>query len=187
MPSASLQRWQNDRMPRLTEIDTQCGASLAMVPPNVTLVEENLRGYVVLLCAHFQGFCRDLYSECAQIVVSKVRRSLQTLIQDQFTEHHALDHGNPNMDNIARDFNRFDMDLKANLDADPANVPRRQHLALLNQWRNVAAHQGTKLPAGGPLTLGSLRIWRVSCDELATALDKIMYDELRRILKRQPW
>ena len=48
MPSASLLHWRKDRMPRLTQIDVQCAASLAMVPPNVQLVEENLRGYVVL-------------------------------------------------------------------------------------------------------------------------------------------
>ena len=63
-------------MPRLTEVDTQCAASLVLVPPNPHLVDENLRGYVVLLERHFQGFCRDLYTEAAQIIASKVRRSL---------------------------------------------------------------------------------------------------------------
>jgi hypothetical protein len=37
----------------------------------------------------------------------------------------------------------FTLDLAA----DPANLPRVQHLAALNRWRNVAAHQGTT-PAG---------------------------------------
>ena len=84
MPSASLLRWQNDRMPRLAEIDAQCAASLAAMPSNPYLVEENLRGYVLLLSAHFQGFCRDLYTECSQVVVSKVRAALQMLIQVGF-------------------------------------------------------------------------------------------------------
>lgn len=53
-------RWQNDRMHRLGEVDAQCAASLALAPPQPNLVEENLRGYVLLLSAHFQGFCRDL-------------------------------------------------------------------------------------------------------------------------------
>jgi hypothetical protein len=105
MPSASLQHWQNDRMPRLAEVDAQCSASLALVPPNPHLVDENLRAYVVLLSAHFQGFCRDLYTEPAQIIASKVRPSLQLLIRAQFSAHRALDHGNPNADNITRDFN----------------------------------------------------------------------------------
>ena len=55
MPSASLLEWQTERMPRLDEIDTQCAASLARAQPNPRLVDENLRGYVVLLSAHFQG------------------------------------------------------------------------------------------------------------------------------------
>jgi hypothetical protein len=65
MPSASLQRWTNDRLPRLAVIEAQCAASVAALPPNPYLSEENLLGYVVLLTAHFQGYCRDLHSEAA--------------------------------------------------------------------------------------------------------------------------
>src|ERR1700722_10232214 len=139
MPSASLLRWRNDRMPRLAEIDAQCAACLALVPPPPNLVEENLRGYVLLLSAHFQGLCRDLYAECAQIVVARVRPTLRVLIQAQFTAHRALDHGNPNVKNLREDFERFDftLDLSA---ADSANPLRLTHLAELNRWRNVAAH-----------------------------------------------
>src|SRR5437660_1234914 len=104
MPSASLQSWQNDRQPRLTEIDNQCAASLSAAPPKAHLVDENLRGYVLLLSAPFQGYCRDLYSESAQVVVSKVRPSLQMLIQAQFTAHLKLNHGNPNAQNLKEDF-----------------------------------------------------------------------------------
>jgi hypothetical protein len=84
-----------DRMPNLAEVDAQCTASLAVAPPKPRLVDENLRGYVLLLSAHFQGFCRDLYTECSQIVVAKVRPTLQLLFQDQFTAHRTLEHGNP--------------------------------------------------------------------------------------------
>jgi hypothetical protein len=187
MPSASLRRWRNDRLPRLHQIDTQCAASLALVPPNIHLVDENLRGYVVLLSAHFQGFCRDLYTEAAQIIASKVRRSLQVLIQDQFSAHRSLDHGNPNLHNMAKDFDRFRFSLRTALAADPANPPRLHDLAALNTWRNVAAHQGTALPPGGPLNLPSLQAWRNSCDGLAASLDGIMYNQLRKLLRRTPW
>jgi hypothetical protein len=50
---------------------------------------------VVLLSAHFQGFARDLQSETAQVIASKVRSSLQTLTQAHLSAHRALDHGNP--------------------------------------------------------------------------------------------
>jgi hypothetical protein len=73
MPSASLLKWQNVRLLGLAHFDRQCVASLAQVPPNPALVDENYRGYVLLLSAHFQGFCRDLYAECAQVVVFPYR------------------------------------------------------------------------------------------------------------------
>jgi hypothetical protein len=144
-----------------------------------------LRGYVVLLSAHFQGFCRDLYTEAAQVIVSKVRPSLQKVIQDQFTAHRKLDRGNPTNDNLKMYFQRFGFAL--DLRADPTNVSRLDDLSALNKWRNVEAHQGTTLPIGVPLDLPSLRSWRTSCDGLATSLDVILYNQLRRILRRAPW
>jgi hypothetical protein len=186
MPSTSLLRWQNDRMPRLAEVDAQCAASLVLAPPRPHLVEENLRAYVLLLSAHFQGLCRDFYTECALVVVSKVRASLRVLIAAQFTAHLKLDHGNPNIQHLREDFERFGftLDLPA---ADQANVARLTGLGLLNRWRNVAAHHGV-VPAGlPPLSLPLLQSWRQSCDGLATSLDAIMYNVLRRILRRAPW
>jgi hypothetical protein len=185
VPTASLLLWQTDRMPRLQQIDLQCAASLAVVPPNVHLIDENLRGYVMLLSAHFQGFCRDLYTEVTQIIASKMRPSLRPLIREQFNSHRKLDTGNPTYDHLKTDFRRFGFDL--DLTADPANRPRLDALSALNKWRNVAAHQGTTVPAGIPLALPSLRTWRTSCDGLATSLDAIVYNQLRRILRRAPW
>ena len=183
MPSAALRDWQNERMPRINAIDTQCVACMALVPPDPRLVDENLRGYVLLLSAHFQGFCRDLYVVSSQVIASKVRPSLQVLIQRQFIDHLALDHGNPNLENLRRDFQRFG--LKLDLAADPANHLRLRHLSDLNQWRNVAAHQGI-VPPGG-LSIADVQAWRNSCDGLAASLDGIMYNQLRRILRRKPW
>jgi hypothetical protein len=166
MPSASLLQWQNDRMHRLSEVDAQCAASLALASPQPKLVEENLRGYVLLLSAHFQGFCRDLYTECAPIIASKVRPRLQLLIQAQFTAHRKLDHGNPTLPNLRADFERFGFILNLAA-AEPANPTRLDDLAELNKWRNVAAHHGT-IPLGAPLlNLPLLQTWRNSCDGLA--------------------
>jgi hypothetical protein len=178
--------WRNERLPRLVEVDAQCAASLVLAAPRPNLVEENLRGYVLLLSAHFQGFCRELYTESAQIVVSKVRAALRVLIQSQFSAQRKLDHGNPTFQNLKEDYERFGftLDLAA---ADPANAARLTDLALLNRWRNVAAHQA-RIPAGLPmLSLPLLRAWRSSCDGLGESLDGIMYNELRRILRRVPW
>jgi hypothetical protein len=185
VPSASLLHWQNDRMPRLQEFDLQCAASLMATPPNARLIEENLRGYVVLLSAHFQGFCRDLYTEATQVIALRVRSGFRLIIREQFSAHRKLDSGNPTHDHLKEDFNRFGFRL--DLAIDPANTPRLAHLSALNKWRNVAAHQGTKIPASISLDLPSLRLWRTSCDGLATSLDAILYNQLRRILRRTPW
>jgi hypothetical protein len=130
MPSASLRQRQNDRMPRLQQVELQCAASLAAPAPNPRLIDENLRGYVLLLSAHFQGFRRDLRTEAAQVIASKVRPSLQLLIQRQFTAHLNLDRGNPNVATLRKDFLRFG--FKLDLAADPANQPRLQHLAAMS-------------------------------------------------------
>ena len=186
MPSASLLRWQHDRVPRLAAVDAQCAASLTLVPAQSDLVEENLRGYVLLLSAHFQGYCRDLYTECAQQIVQRMRPTLRLLVQTQFTAHLKLDRGNPNLQNINGDFERFGFspDLGS---AAPGNPARLQDLASLNRWRNVAAHHST-VPVGTPaLHLPLLQGWRNSCTRLATSLDLIMYNHLRRILRRSPW
>src|SRR5262245_53131831 len=66
MPSASLLNWQTMRIPNLGHVDAQCAACIAAVPQNPALIDENQRAYVLLLSAHFQGFCRDLHTECAQ-------------------------------------------------------------------------------------------------------------------------
>ncbi len=187
MPSTALTFWQTDRVRRLAEVEAQCAAVSALVPPNPPLAEELLRGYVVLLSAHFQGFCRDLYSECAQIVASRVRTRLGLLFADQFTQKLKLDHGNPNIDNIAEDFNRFGFDLIATARPEPSFALYRQHLVELNRWRNTVAHYGP-IPAGFPaLTLATASAWRISCDGLALLLTEIMYTVLRRLLRRAPW
>jgi hypothetical protein len=185
MPSVSLQHWRIERMLSLQEIDLQCAASLALAPPNPRLSEETLRGYIMLLSAHFQGFCRDLYTECAQIVAGTLPPPLQAMIQMQFTASLALDRGNPNRDNIRRDFERFGIPLNRVM-ANPANHGRLRDLDGLNGWRNVAAHHNV-VPPGGLPSHAELQAWRNSCDGIATFLDGFMYNRMQGALGIAPW
>lgn len=77
MPSKALSKWLNDRQTRLELIDQQCDSAVGAVadsgedvdaPEPTALGHEILQGYVMLLSGHFQGFCRDLYSECSYAV-----------------------------------------------------------------------------------------------------------------------
>src|SRR5271168_3570446 len=107
MPSAALMHWQNDRIPRLIEVEAHCAAVLALAPPNPTFLDETLRGFVLHLSAHFQGFCRDLYTECSQIWSAAIPAGFKATAQAQFSAQLGREKGNPTYDNIKRDFNRF--------------------------------------------------------------------------------
>jgi hypothetical protein len=143
----------------------------------------------MLVSGHFQGFCRDLYTECAQLCAAAVPATMRATIQAQFAAGLALNTGNPTNENIRKDFERFGflLDLEG---ASPGNPQRVTHLGHLNYWRNHVAHQkATPPPAGVPavLTLADIQVWRVSCDGLATSLDHILRTELTRILRAAPW
>lgn len=187
MPSASLGIWRTDRLVRIAEFEKQCAVTTALATPNPRLEDENLRGLIMLLSAHFQGFCRDLYTECAMVLSARIKNpSIRLLFQEQFTANRKLDQGNPNLDHIRKDFDRFGFKLDLP-DADPANNPTRiNHLGQLNQWRNIAAHHG-HVPAGGIPNLPTIQTWRISCEGLATSLDGVMYNQLLGLLKKRPW
>jgi hypothetical protein len=176
-------------MPRLNEVDAHCAAVLTLDPPNPLFLDETLRGFVLHLSAHFQGFCRNLYTECSQIWIAAIPAGLQATAQAQFSVHLALEKGNPSHDTIKRDFNRFGflLDLQAAHAQGPQQVTDLGHL---NDWRNKAAHQGSRPLGGGvpaALTLPIVQGWRASCDGLATSLDRIMRAELLHSMGVAPW
>jgi hypothetical protein len=102
MPSAALIRWQNDRASRVNEVEAHCTAVSALAPPKPTFLDETLRGFVLHLSAHFQGFCRDLYTESSQIWIAAIPAGFQATAQRQFSAHLALERGNPSRDNIEK-------------------------------------------------------------------------------------
>jgi hypothetical protein len=185
MPSASLMLWQGSRLPCLVELEAQAAATAALAPPNPRLAEENLRGWVVLMSAHFQGFCRDLHTEVAVALSARVRKSLAVMVQRSFTTNTALARGNPTLANLKSDFDRYGLalDLAA---ADPANHVRLRRLGQLNVCRNIAAHQAPVPPPGLP-TVAEVRDWQAACDGLTMSLDRVVYNHLRKLLRRAPW
>ena len=146
MPSASLGIWRTDRLIRIAELEKQCAATTALAPPNPQLEDENHRGLIMLLSAHFQGFCRDLYTESTMVLSARIKNpSIKVLFQEQFTANRKLDQGNPNLENIRKNFERygFTLDLPA---TDPANNPARitdlgKHRADLRLAGAVSAEQ----------------------------------------------
>jgi len=167
-------------LPVLMGAERQCEAGLAALQP------ENLRAYVVSLARHFQGYCRDLYTESAMVVVSKVRGSLVDVIQAQFLSGRRLDQGNPTLDTLDVDFSRFGFDLRQALrDQFDGDDTWHQRWNLMNRWRNAIAHAARE-PAE-TLTLTTVREWRRVVERVVAALDAILYRELKRLLRRTPW
>lgn len=188
MPSNALQQWRADRLARLNQVEAQCATVLALAPPNPDLADEDLRGYVMLLSAHFQGFCRDLHTECVLVVASAVPLPMRYMVQNQCLANRELDGANPRYATIRRDFERFGFDLSVALAVDPANPGRITRLDHMNQWRNYAAHHKTAVPpAGGPFTVPTVIAWKDSCDGLAGELDRVMYNQLQALTGVPPW
>ena len=188
MPSAALVDWQTVRKNKLDGVDAHCAALFAVVPPP-PMAEESLQGYAMLLSGHFQGFCRALYTECAQAFAAVVPAALKPTVQTQFTAGLVLNTGNPVVKNIRDDFDRFGLTLDL-VAADQANAIRITQLGHLNHWRNHAAHQKTTPPPLGVpqvLLLADVRAWRAACDGIAASLDGIMYNHLQAVLGKAPW
>src|SRR5205823_8276342 len=131
-----------------------------------------------LLSSQFQGFCRDLHSECVDDLVAATPVDLRTLLRAQFLWGRSLDKGNPSPGNIGSDFGRFGVPFWTEVRADYRQNDRRQELLEeLNSWRNAIAHQDfdpAKLGGTTTLHLARVRQWRSSLNQLARSFDNVM-------------
>ena len=191
MPSNSLIRWNRERADALDEIEnahalvggTERGRRYATQQINYS--------YAALLSSHFQGFCRDLHSECIDRLVAIVPVQLQVLLSTEFAWNRSLDRGNPHPGAIGSDFDRLGVDIWAEVYAlDARNDRRRELLQELIGWRNAIAHQDFDpvAPGGMPtLHLARVRAWRSAVNALARSFDQAMYNYLQAVVGTAPW
>lgn len=146
-----------------------------------------------MLSSQFQGFCRDLHTECADAIVGFLPSGdIQSLMGDGLLLGRKLDTGNPNPGNIGADFNRFGLLFWPAVDAaHPRNGQRKTLLEQMNRWRNAIAHNSFEpdmLRSGQPaLSLAEVRRWRKACTGLARWFDRILRDRLRVVIGTNPW
>ena len=154
--------------------------------PDPEMVDGLLRSYVTILSAHFQGFCRDLYTEAALSVGTRIRQiGLQPIIQAQFATGLKLEKANPTLDALAEDFGRFGIaNLRAVIGIAPPADSHKAKLKLMNECRNKCAHGESAIPE---LLLPNIQGWRDSCDWLASRLNAVVYDKLRKSFRSDPW
>jgi hypothetical protein len=191
MPSNSLQRWNGERAEALDEIEnahiiiggTERGRRYATQQVNYS--------YATLLSSHFQGFCRDLHTECVERIVAAAPAPMQWFMRAEFVWNRSLSRGNPHPGAIGSDFNRLGIDFWPTVDAlDARNERRRTSLQELVHWRNAIAHQDfdSVAPVGVPtLHLATVKAWRGSTNVLARSFDQAMYNYLQQILGAAPW
>jgi hypothetical protein len=191
MPSHSFNRWTGERSNALEEIAAAHASVGGEARGRRYATQQINHAYAVLLSSQFQGFCRDLHSECIDHLVALVPPDLQAIVRDQFIWNRALDKGNPNPGNIGSDFGRFGLAFWTGVRADRHQNDRRQeYLEELNAWRNAIAHQDfdpDKLGGTTILHLPTVRQWRSSINILAVSFDNVMGAYLQTFLGEAPW
>lgn len=95
MPSNSLLHWRQSQRSKLNEIMDAHRAVGGTGRGRRYATEQVNHAYAVLLSSQFQGFCRDLHSECVQHIVQRVPAPLQNVVRGEFVRDRKLDRGNP--------------------------------------------------------------------------------------------
>src|SRR4051794_10164475 len=96
MPSTSYQEeWMTIRRSELDEMAQAHTVVGGTARGRRYATQQINRSYAVLLSSQFQGFCRDLHSECIDYLVSAVSPArLQPVIRAEFLQGRQLDRGN---------------------------------------------------------------------------------------------
>jgi hypothetical protein len=193
MASLAFKKWRTQRVGALNEIEGVYRELAGAGSRRRATMRQLNQAYTLLLSSEFQGFCRDLHTECIAAVVRVLPSTyLQSLIRDELLLSRKMDAGNPNPGNIGADFNRFGLSFWPAVDAaHPRNTRRQRLLEQMSRWRNAIAHNTfdpTMLRGGNPLlSRADVRRWRKACDGLARWFDHIMYDRLRIGTGINPW
>jgi hypothetical protein len=193
MPSLALQDWLGWRAAALGEIEHAHHAVGGAGPGRRSLTQQLNQAYAVLLSSQFQGFCRDLHTECVQRLAASVAPPvLSATYRGNLLFGRKLDSGNPNPGNIGSDFDRLGLSFWSAVDADhPRNPQRRRTLETLNRWRNAIAHNvfAPHMYRGGrpSLQLAAVRDWRRACGGLARSFDNVLRAHLLSATGVAPW
>src|SRR5258708_2890508 len=143
MPSQSLRKWLDVRVLELDEIENAHLSVGGSGRGRRYATQQINHAYAMLLSSQFQGFCRDLHTECARHLVAAITPDgLQLAVRAAFLFDRKLDRGNPNAGDIGADFGRFGVAFWPEVKAqDRRNGSRARLLEELNLWRNAIAHQ----------------------------------------------
>lgn len=206
MSSLALDTWQETRSLELDELELAHDAVGRAEPGRLYAARQLNYAYAVAIASHFQGFCRDLHSECADVIADAIHAVGITDSMDSYavadiasvalTRNRRLDRGNASPGSIGVDFKSFDIDIwDMARRVDERTPGRSRRLDQLNIWRNAIAHQDfgftqhqlEALGGATTLPLSEVRTFRSCCDRLATTFDKVLARHIESIVGRKPW
>lgn len=191
MPSNSVVRWGRERAAALDEIEAAHAQVGGTERGRRYATQQINRAYAVLLSSEFQGFCRDLYSECVDHIVASGPAHVQALTRAQFLWGLQLGRGNPQAAAIGSDFGRLSLPFWNDVYGVHAhNRRRRAMLDELMAWRNAIAHNDFDPAVFGPdptLHLRQVRRWRSAINGLCDGFDRVLRDHLTGIFGTTPW
>jgi hypothetical protein len=195
MASKSLMDWRTDAWAAFDEIENAHRAVGGAKPGRRFLTQQINYSYTMLLAARFQGFVRALHTQTANAIARGAHNPIyRELMSEYLTHDRALERHNAQPNSIAEDFERFGIDIWAEVDRERSeNDARRKKLWALVTWRNAIAHDDIDVKlarcALEPVTisLDTCRSWRSALNVLATSLDNVAADRCQRLGLQRPW
>lgn len=193
MPSVSFIEWRSTRARAPDEIARGSAAVGGIRRGRRFNTQQFNRAYAVMLAAQFQGFCRDLHSECIAQILGTIASpfAVRPLVEDEFYRNRQLDRGNAQTGSLGADFQRLGIDLWAEMRTlDPRTPGLMRLLDELNLWRNAIVHHDfdpQRLGGTTILRLNRVRRWRGTCHRLARAPDEVMRRHLVDLTGSAPW
>lgn len=206
MSSFALQAWQGVRSDQLDELDLAHGVVGGTGPGRRYATRQLNHAYVVAIASQFQGFCRDLHSECVDVIADAIHTAgisggmnvsaIADIALTALTRNRQLDRGNASPGSIGADFKSFDLDIwDAANQLDARTAMRSRRLERLNVWRNAIAHQDFDftrhqqevLAGATSLVLSEARAFRSCCNLLAVTFDRVLVRHLESIVGGRPW
>lgn len=185
MPSPALIAWSTDSTAALSQLEA-AGYALGERPRQLDYA------YVLLLCAHFQAYCRGLHSDATQVLVESIEPEIGAVLDENLSFARQLDHRNAQPGTLAADFRRLGIAFWTVVDeADAHNIKRRRQLEALNAWRNAIAHHDIEsrrhelVPR--EVTPDVCRAWRSALDGLVQTFDLVLSAHLKTLVGFDSW
>jgi len=145
------------------------------------------------MMSEFQGFVRDLHNLAVEVLVvnSGIATSLSLRLTDGLTLGRSIDRGNATVDSIRRDFRQIGItpcDIQSYDARWTSDKPGLQQLVALRNAAHGNEQELRRLRSQGVTdTVTWTRSRLPVLHRIATALDKLVWDNLRQATGVKPW